>query len=74
MTEFQKAIAQQVAVLSGLTEEQVIQCVEEPKNLAKADLAIPVAKLNKFKKLPGNPAQIAAEWKDKVIKDWEQTI
>jgi arginyl-tRNA synthetase len=66
MTEFQKAIAQQVAVLSGLTEEQVIQCVEEPKNLAKADLAIPVAKLNKFKKLAGNPAQIAAEWKDKI--------
>lgn len=63
MTEFQKAIAQQVAALSGLTEEQVLQCVEEPKNLAKADLAVPVAKLNRFKKLSGPPAQMANEWK-----------
>lgn len=66
MTDFQKAIAEQVSALAGLTLEQVIGCVEEPKNLGKADLAIPVAKLNKFKKLPGNPAAIAAEWKDKV--------
>jgi arginyl-tRNA synthetase len=66
MSEFEQAIAQQVAPLAGLTEEQIMQCIETPKNKENADLAIPVAKLNKFKKLPGNPAQIAAQWKDQI--------
>ncbi len=67
ITEFHKAIAEQIALLAGMPEDQAILCIEEPRNLAKADLALVVAKLNKFKKLPGNPAQVAADWKSKVF-------
>lgn len=63
---FYQAIAQQIALLANISEAQAIQCVEEPKNLAKADLAVVVAKINKFTKLYGNPAKIAEEWKSKV--------
>lgn len=66
MTEFHQAIAQQVSALCNIPADKVVECVEEPKNLAKADLALVVAKLNKFSKLNGNPAQIASEWASKV--------
>eukprot|EP00026_Physarum_polycephalum_P020301 Phypoly_transcript_22790.p1 GENE.Phypoly_transcript_22790~~Phypoly_transcript_22790.p1 ORF type:complete len:111 (-),score=20.90 Phypoly_transcript_22790:156-488(-) len=66
MSDFHNAIAQQIATLANITTEQALQCIEEPKNLAKADLAVVIAKINKFCKLSGNPAQIANEWKGKV--------
>eukprot|EP01111_Echinosteliopsis_oligospora_P011205 TRINITY_DN3637_c0_g1_i1.p1 TRINITY_DN3637_c0_g1~~TRINITY_DN3637_c0_g1_i1.p1 ORF type:complete len:630 (-),score=181.49 TRINITY_DN3637_c0_g1_i1:120-1859(-) len=67
MTDFGYHIAVQVAPLANLTEEQIQQCIEIPKNTTHADFAIPVAKLNKFKKLSGNPAQIASDWKSKIV-------
>eukprot|EP00026_Physarum_polycephalum_P005259 Phypoly_transcript_05290.p1 GENE.Phypoly_transcript_05290~~Phypoly_transcript_05290.p1 ORF type:complete len:602 (+),score=148.51 Phypoly_transcript_05290:124-1929(+) len=66
MSDFHNAIAQQIATLANITTEQALQCIEEPKNLAKADLAVVIAKINKFCKLSGNPAQIANEWKGKI--------
>lgn len=62
-----KAIAEQIAPLAGLEVDQIAQCVEEPRNKDNADLAVPIAKLNKFKKLPGNPAALASDWAPKVF-------
>ena len=48
-----------------MTSSQALECIEEPKNF-KADLAVVVAKINRFSKVPGNPSHVAAEWKQKV--------
>jgi arginyl-tRNA synthetase len=59
---FKKAIAEQVAAISGLSLEQILDSVEDQKSASKSDLAIPVPKLNKFRKLEGKPNEIAAQW------------
>jgi len=59
---FKKAIAEQIATISGLTFDQILESVEEQKKAEYSDLAIPIPKLNKFKKLEGKPNEVAAEW------------
>ncbi|EFA78048.1 arginyl-tRNA synthetase [Heterostelium album PN500] len=64
---FEKEIASQFSKLTDIPEEQLLQCIETPKNKDMADLALPVPKLNRFKKLPGNPAQLATEYAAKFV-------
>jgi arginyl-tRNA synthetase len=60
--EFKQAIAEQIAAFASLTVEQIAESIEESKKQTLGDLAVPVAKLNRFKKLNGNPAELAKKW------------
>ncbi|GAM24351.1 hypothetical protein SAMD00019534_075260, partial [Acytostelium subglobosum LB1] len=62
-----EAIATQISQFSEIPVDQVIQCIEVPKNRDLADLALPVPRMNKFKKLAGNPAQLAADYAAKFV-------
>jgi arginyl-tRNA synthetase len=61
-TRFKMAIAEQVAALAGIQPDQAVTAVEIPKIEGVADFALCVAKLNRFTKLKGKPADIATEW------------
>eukprot|EP01133_Synstelium_polycarpum_P008033 gene8033-9437_t len=62
MSLFEQEIAKQLAEFTEIPADQVIQCIEVPKNRDVADYAVPIPKMNRFKKLPGNPAQLATDF------------
>jgi len=66
---FKKYIAQQISPLAGVTFEQVMDSVEQPKRTGVADLALNIPKLNKFKKLDGKPMDLAKSWSEKFQKN-----
>lgn len=46
---------------TGVPEQAVVDLIEIPKDLAHGDLAIPVPKFNKFKKLTEKPNDLAVK-------------
>ena len=83
MEQFKTVIAEQIASLSGillcvvmfseivsslgLKLEQVYESIEEPKKSSQGDLALPIPKLNKYKKLEGKPMDISKLWSEQVM-------
>lgn len=65
--QFKWAIAEQAAQLAGIKPEEALTAVEIPKIEGVADFALCVAKLNRYTKLKGKPADIAVDWANKVI-------
>lgn len=64
--QFVDAIIDQLQPLNpNLTRVQISEMVSRSTKKTN-DYTIMVAKLNKFGKLPGNPAAIAADWASKV--------
>eukprot|EP01113_Clastostelium_recurvatum_P028048 TRINITY_DN3397_c0_g1_i2.p1 TRINITY_DN3397_c0_g1~~TRINITY_DN3397_c0_g1_i2.p1 ORF type:complete len:589 (-),score=192.13 TRINITY_DN3397_c0_g1_i2:39-1805(-) len=60
---FERAIGDIMSsIIAGVSAEQLSECIEVPKNRDNGDLALPVAKLNRFSKLAGRPDELAQKW------------
>ncbi|EGG15018.1 arginyl-tRNA synthetase [Cavenderia fasciculata] len=67
MSIFEQEISKQISAMVDIPADQVIQCVEAPKNKDLADFALPLPKLNRFKKLAGAPNQLVNELANKFV-------
>jgi len=63
---FQQEISNQLSGITEIEASKIIECVESTKNKDIADFAVPVPKLNKFKKLVGKPDELAAQFASKI--------
>ncbi|KAF2075870.1 hypothetical protein CYY_002806 [Polysphondylium violaceum] len=63
---FQEEISKQLAGITEIDASKILECVESTKNKEIADFAVPVPKLNKFKKLVGKPDELAAQFASKI--------
>ncbi|KAM9971703.1 hypothetical protein ACTFIW_011686 [Dictyostelium discoideum] len=63
---FQEEIAKQLSVLTEIEANKILECIESTKNKDMADFAVPIPKLNKFKKLVGKPDQLAIDFASKI--------
>jgi len=65
---FKRYIAEQLSPLSGVTQEQIMESVEQPKKAGFGDLALNIPKLNKFKKFTAKPNELAKTWSENFKK------
>lgn len=66
--KFKQAVAEQIAKHFDLQPEQIVPLLEDLRDKKKGDLALHMAKLNKLKKLQGNPQTLAEECAKSVNK------
>jgi hypothetical protein len=66
--QFKQAIADQIALMAGITPEQALSAIEDCKKADSGDYSIPIPKINKFKKLDGKPNDICKKWSEEVIR------
>ena len=63
---FRVQAANHLAPLLQITPQQVFEVLEAPRQSEHGDIALPVPRLNKFSKVKGNPAELAAQIAAKV--------
>eukprot|EP01132_Coremiostelium_polycephalum_P007771 gene7771-9565_t len=63
---FEQEIANQLSTITEIPSDKILECVEAPKNKDLADFAVPVPKLNKYKKLAGKPNELAELFASKI--------
>lgn len=62
---FKKEVAQVLAPVTGLSLEQLDTLIEERFD-EKYEFSVTMPKIRKYK-IPGDPLEVAQEWKSKVI-------